>query len=272
MDTGSTFVTHVEATEAVQPRQRALDDPAGATQAASVLAIPARQDRGNAPLAQFLTMTFRVVAAIALHTSGSTTRRPGAAADRGKRIDEVEQFADVVAVGRRQPRDERNPVRVGKNVMFRPGLAAIGRVRSSFFPPRNARSEELSTIARAKSRSPRRRSSVSSTACRRFHTPACCHRTSLRQHVVPDPQPISRGSRFQGRPLRSTNRMPVSTARSGMGFRPAWRRLRGRRFGKSGSMRAHRSSSSNGLVIGGRLLSVGPPYQTPDQRTSPLFG
>jgi hypothetical protein len=47
--------------------------------------------------------------------------------------------------------------------------------------------------------------------------------------------------------------------------------LRGRRFGKSGSMRRQRSSSSNGLVMAGRLLSVRPPYQNRDQRTSPLF-
>jgi hypothetical protein len=112
-----------------------------------------------------------------------------------------------VPVRRREARDNRNPVGVGKNMMFRPGLTAIGRVRSSFFPPRSARSEALSTTARARSRRPRRRNSVSKTRWSRFQTPARCHRTSRRQHVLPDPQPISFGSIFQGMPLRSTNRI-----------------------------------------------------------------
>jgi hypothetical protein len=47
-----------------------------------------------------------------------------------------------MAIGAGQPRAERNPARVGENMMFRPGLAAIGRVRSSFAPraARGARS------------------------------------------------------------------------------------------------------------------------------------
>jgi hypothetical protein len=71
--------------------------------------------------------------------------------------------------------------------------------------------------------------------------------------VVPDPQPISCGNMFQGMPLRSTKRIPVRTARSGIGVRPAYRRLRARRFGRSGSIRSHNSSSSRDLVMHGRL-------------------
>jgi hypothetical protein len=143
-------------------------------------------------------------------------------------------------------------MRVGKNMMFRPGFGAIGRVRSSFFPPRSARSEALSTTARARSIRPRRRSSTSRTRCNRFHTPARCQRSNRRQQVVPEPQPISRGSMFHGNPLRSTNRIPVSTARSGIGFRPAYWRWRGRRFGSNGSMCAHKSSSIK--VVRDRLV------------------
>jgi hypothetical protein len=72
--------------------------------------------------------------------------------------------------------------------------------------------------------------------------------------VIPEPQPISCGSMFHGIPLRRTNRMPVSTARSGIGFRPAYRRWRDRRFGRRGSMRFHSSSSTNGLVMHDHLL------------------
>ncbi len=61
-----------------------------------------------------------------------------------------------LAVGRRQQGDQRDAARLRENVMFRPALTAIGWVRSSFFPPRSARSEALSTRARARSSWPRR--------------------------------------------------------------------------------------------------------------------
>jgi hypothetical protein len=71
--------------------------------------------------------------------------------------------------------------------------------------------------------------------------------------VIPEPQPISRGNMRQGMPLRSTKRIPVSTARSGIGARPAYWRLRARRFGKSGSIRLHNASSSKGCGMPDRL-------------------
>jgi hypothetical protein len=174
----------------------------------------------NTSAMERVAMGLRIVATVALDHDGLSQRPATAAAQGGDGVDEWEQFRDVVAIRGRQRCDERNPLRVGKNMMLRPGFAAIGRVRSSFFPPRNARSEELSTTVRARSRSPRCRSSAGRIACRRFHTPARCQRTSRRQQVVLDPQPIAWGNMFQGMPLRSTKRMPVSTARSGIGVRP----------------------------------------------------
>ena len=248
MDAGSTFVADRESPEAMQPGDGPFDDPARTAEAAAVTAIAIRDQRPDATLAELAAMPFRVVAAVALDHVWFSARPSRPAADRRHGVDEVQQLCDVGPIRGRQRRDERNPVRVGKNMMLRPGLAAIGRVRSSFFPPRIARSDALSTTARARSSRPRRRSSVSSTACRRFHTPARCHRTNRRQHVVPEPQPISRGSIRHGIPLRSTNRMPVSTARSGIGARPAYCRLRRRRLGKSGSIRFHNASSSSSLM------------------------
>jgi hypothetical protein len=83
----------------------------------------------------------------------------------------------------------------------------------------------------------------------RCQTPASCHATSRRQQAVPEPHPISCGSRFHAMPERSTNTMPVSAARSGVGLRPAYWRLRGARAGKSGSMSNHNSSSMSSLGI-----------------------
>ena len=253
MDAGPTFVAHIQPPETVQPRDRALNDPAGATQAAAVHRAALGQLGANAAAVEIVTMGLRVVGAVALHDARLSQGAARTSAQRGNALHQGDQLGDVVTIRRCQSRDDRNPLRVGEKVVLTPRLAAIGRVRSSFFPPRSARNEELSTTARARSNSPRRCNSASRTVCNRVQTPARCQRTRRRQQVVPEPQPISRGSMFHGKPLRSTNRMPVSTARSGIGFRPAYWRFRRRRFGSSGSMWLHKSSSSNGLVMHDRL-------------------
>ena len=253
MNTRSALVADRQSAKAMQPCDGAFDHPAGAAQAAAMGAAALRELRRDAAPRELVPMRLRVVAPISLHESRFADGPAGAAAQRRQGIDQRQQLCDVVPVRGGQRRDERNPVRVGENMMLRPGLAAIGRVRSSFFPPRTARREALSTTARAKSSWPRWRNSLRRTRWSRFQTPARCQRTSRRQQVVPDPQPISGGSMFHGIPLRSTNRMPVSTARSGIGLRPAYWRSRRRRFGSSGSIRLHKSSSIKGLVTPDRL-------------------
>jgi hypothetical protein len=253
MNARTPFVSHVESTKSMEPRQRAFDHPARAPQSAAVRPAPFRQLAGDPAALEGVPVRLRVIAAVALHQARLAHRPTRAAAQGGNTVDQRQQLRHVVPVRRREARDDRNPVGVGKNMMFRPGLTAIGRVRSSFFPPRSARSDALSTTARARSSRPRRRNSVSKARWSRFHTPARCHRTSRRQQVLPDPQPISCGSIFHGMPLRSTKRIPVSTARSGIGFRPAYWRWRGRRLGKRGSIRVHKSSSMSAWLIPDRL-------------------
>jgi len=243
MDAGTPFVANVEPTESMQPGQRAFDDPARPAEATAVRCAALRELRLDAASVQFVPMRLGVVAAIALNERWFAARPSGPTAQRGEGIHQGQELHNVVAVGRRQPHDERNAPRVGEKVMFRPLLAAIGRVRSSFFPPRSARTEALSTTARARSSWPRCRSSERRASWSRRHTPARCQPTSRRQHVLPDPHPISFGSICHGRPARNTNRMPVSAARSGTRGRPIAFPRRRRRFGNSGSTRPHSASS-----------------------------
>ncbi len=123
----------------MQPRERTLHDPPRAPEPAAVAAVAVRNQRGDAALSELVAMPRRIVAAVALHHLGFAPGGTGAPADRRYRIDQVQQLRDVGPIGGGQRRDERNPVGVGKNMMLRPGLTAIGRVRSSFFPPRIAR-------------------------------------------------------------------------------------------------------------------------------------
>src|SRR5215210_7424938 len=79
------------------------------------------------------------------------------------------------------------------------------------------------------------------------HTPASCHSLRRRQHVMPEPQPISWGSISQGMPVLRTNRIPVRAARASMrGLPPLGL---GGSSGKSGSITSHSSSVTSGLAI-----------------------
>ena len=254
MDVSPPFIAHFQTPEAIQPGQRALDDPAGASKATAMLGPAPGQLRLDAAAVQGITVRLRIIAAVALHEIWLPTGTARSATHGRHGVHQWQELRNVVPVGGCQPRRKRNPLAVSENVMFRPRLTAIGWVRSSFFPPRSARIEELSAIARARSNWPRWRNSASRTACRRFQTPARCQRTRRRQQVLPDPHPISFGSICQGRPLRKTNRMPVNVARSGMGGRPmALNRRRG--FGKSGSMRRQNASSMRGGARCDRLAA-----------------
>ena len=196
-----------------------------------------------------LSMGFGTVASVALNDLGFTQRTPRLATNRRNGLDQRIELRDVVAIRRGQDDRERDALRVDDEVVFTAELAPVGRIRAGFFPAITARTEELSTRARDKSISPRRRISASKVSWMRCQTPASCHATSRRQQAVPEPQPISCGSRFHGVPERSTYTMPVSAARSGVGLRPAYRRLRGARTGKNGSMSDHNSSSMSSLGI-----------------------
>ena len=205
-------------------------------------------------LHELIAMRLRVVAAVALHEPRLADGPTGAPAQRRHRVDQRQQLGHVVPVRGRQERDERNPVRVGENMMFRPGLAAIGRVRSSFFPPRSARSEALSTTARARSSWPRRRNSVSSTAMEPLPDAG----------ALPPDQPPPTGACRSRSPSRAAacSREPRCGARTESRSAPPGResacapRIAGcaaRRFGSSGSMRVHKSSSIKAWGIPDRL-------------------
>ena len=250
MNAWQSFVTNSEAAKPVQPSDGAFDDPARFSQAAAVLGSASRDLGLDASLQQRGAVRIGIVAAVGLDQSGFALGRTALAPDRRNGIDQGQQLRDVVAIGLGQNRRERNALRVGEQMVLRTGTTAIGWVRSSFFPAPKARMEELSATAREKSMRSAWRSFDSSTWCRRFQTPALCHLLSRRQHVDPEPQPISRGSICHGIPERNTNRIPVSAARSDTPVkRPGFFLRRRFRRGSSGSITVHNSSSISGLDI-----------------------
>jgi hypothetical protein len=147
----------------------------------------------------------------------------------------------------RQLQSEGDALRIGEDVALRARLAPIGRVRARRRAPLLAAIEALSREARLKSMPFWRPSRSRSACCRRSHTPAFCQSRKRRQQVIPEPQPISRGSNSHGAPERSTKRIPVSAARSEVRGRPPFGLARS--GGRSGAISAHRPSGRSGLAI-----------------------
>jgi hypothetical protein len=93
-----------------------------------------REHGRNAAGSQAPAMRFGIVAAVALERVGSAARVPAPAAHGWEGIDPRIQVRDVVDVSRCYLRDERDAAGIGDEVVFGTLRAAIGKVRSSFFP------------------------------------------------------------------------------------------------------------------------------------------
>jgi hypothetical protein len=248
VNAGPTFVAQVEAAKPMQPRQRAFHNPPRATEPAAMRRAALRELGIDPAAMQRVAVRLRIVAPVALNQRRFARGATRTAAERRNRVDQRQQLGDVVAVGGGQDRRQRDASRLGENVVFRPRLTAIGWVRSTFFPPCTARTDELSATTREKSSLSAPRSLSSSTRCSLRHTPAFCQARTRRQQVMPEPHPISCGSISHGIPDCKTNRMPVSTRRSSSGLRPGCV-LRRRLTGSSGWTTSHSSSSTSSRAI-----------------------
>ncbi len=249
MDVGISFVANFQASKAMEPGNRAFYDPTCFAKSAAMRRAELGEQGRDTTLAQALTMRLRTVSPVALDDFRLAQRPAAPAADGRNCLDQCIKPGHVVAVRTGQDDRERDALRIDDEVVLAAELAPVRWVRTGFFPAAMARIEELSTMAHAMSSRPRRRNSAHSVSWIRCQTPAFCQATNRRQQAVPEPQPISWGSRFHAMPERSINTMPVSTARSGVGLRPAYRRLRDARTGSNGSISDHSSSSMSSLGI-----------------------
>lgn len=229
-DVGSAFVAGGDAAEACEPSQGAFDDPAVAAEPVGAVNATAGNARLDTAHAAGLAAGGVVVGLVGVQLRGASARPAAAPADGTHRVQHWPQEAAVVPVGRAQANGERDAVRVGQKMTLGARAAAIGRVRAGLFALLFATTAALSTAQRDQS-----------TA---FARPS--RSSSRRQQVMPQPQPISFGSISQGRPDLSTNRMPVSAARSETGGRPPFGRGRG---GSRGASSAHSVSGTSGLAM-----------------------
>ena len=137
------------------------------------------------------------------------------ATDQRSAVQQVLERHAVVGVGARQHEGERGAGPIGDQVALRAEPASIGRIQPRLIASFSAASDARSMQARLQSMRSADRSRPSNSQRELVPKVAACQSRGRRKHVMPDPHPISSGSISNWMPVRSTNRIPVSAARSG---------------------------------------------------------
>lgn len=117
-----------------------------------MLGTPFSDFRLDSPLGKGLAVRGRIVFAIGLNQVRIAHRAAALAGDGSHTVNQGQQLGDVMGVGARQNYVQRNALRIREEVVLAARTTAIGWVRSGFFPAPTARIDELSAIARPKSR------------------------------------------------------------------------------------------------------------------------
>lgn len=104
-------------------------------------------DRGDPSGAHEATVLVVVVAAVGVDPAGPAGRPAAPATDRRDGVDQGDELGDVVPVPAGQRDREGDPARVGDQMVFAAGPAAIDRARPDVVPPLSARRWDASTTA-----------------------------------------------------------------------------------------------------------------------------
>lgn len=248
MDVVPFFVSHTQTSMTEQPIERAFNYIAELPQPAAVRRVPLGNQRDNPPSTQrFSDLVLRVVGSIGQDEDRALASSTVWLLDGRHGVHQRDGHLRIVYVRGGVLNGQGYSGRVRDQVTFRPVFPAIRGIRAGLDPPKSARVEQLSITAADHSILPALPNSSRSRRQILPHTPATCQSRNRRQQVIPHPQPISCGNSSHWVPVRSTNRMPVSAARSGTRGRPPWGL--GGSGGKSGLIRSHSSSVSSGLAI-----------------------
>lgn len=248
MDCGKLIVTTFQTASLPHPSQRTLDNPANLAQATAMRPPRLRQMILDMPSFQALVIARRAVGGVSVEALGTAAFVVVRLGERRDGVEQRQGFQRVVALGPGDSDGQRSSLAIDEQVPFRPFFGPIRGVLAGKSPPKTARGLWLSTTPLDQSISPSRPSSANRAWSNFFQTPRRCHVRSRRQHVTPEPHPISWGSIHQGMPLWSTKMIPVRQARSSTGGRP---RLPGRAlcFGSRGATKLHNSSETKGRPI-----------------------
>ena len=251
MNVPSPFKSYPQSAELMQPAQCAFDDPSIYSQPTAVGSTPLCQHWRDVEASQPLAKRLRVVSPVSLELTWPPSRSASPPFQGRYRFHQRECLSDIVRVGSGQRSGQRNPLSVSNHMVLTTCLGPIGGPCE--VPPKTALTDALSTTARLQSIRSALCNCSKIRRCRLSHTPACCQSRSLRQHVIPLPQPISCGRSSHGMPVLRTNNTPVSAFRSAIlgrlpfGF--------GGSGGNRGSTTSHSSSDTNVFAMASLLYS-----------------
>lgn len=258
MNVRPSFIADLQPPVSIQPREGPLHNPPIAPQPLRAFHTPSGDPRGDPKPSQPKLLLGRIIGFVRMQLLGPLSGPAPRTLDRLNGIEGRFHHPAVVDVGCREGHRQRDAVLVDHKMALRPLFAAIRRIRPGRCAPPGAGTVAESKEARDQSILSASPSRSSSAWCKSFQTPACCQDRSLRQQVMPLPQPISLGNISQGMPVINTNTIPVSTFRSGMGGRPPFGLGLG--GGRSGWITAQSSSETISLAILTHLL-LGPYYK-----------
>ena len=247
MDVAPALVAGDEPTETVDPGEGPLDDPSVSAELLAGFDAPSGDPGSDTTTAAGLAAPSMVVGFVGVELVWPMPCPASLAADWRDAIEKLGERHAVVGVGTGQDEGERDTVPVCDEMAFRAEPAPIGRVRPCFIAPLFAARDALSMQARLQSIRSAARNRRSISRCSPSQTPDSCQSRRRRQQVMPDPHPISSGSISHWMPVRSTNSIPVSAARSGTRGLPP--RGRGLEAGSSGSTIDHRASETRGEAM-----------------------
>ena len=236
----------------IEPRESSFDHPAVASQSFFRLNATASDTVLDAARSTGVSTLSEVVALVGMGLDRTVARPTRAAVSQGRNCFEhlLEQLT-VVDVRLGQADGEWNALGVDHNMTFAARTALVRRVRAGDVAPLFAATVELSMATRSQSISSAHANCCKRTAGSRRQIPRLVHVRNRRQHVDPLPHPISKGRSCHGRPVRSTNRMPVNTCllltRGRPPVLPGFRSL-----GSIGATTVHSVSSRRGFMRHGR--------------------
>jgi hypothetical protein len=144
MNRRQSFISHAQSTKLVQPCDGAFDHPSGLAQMAAVGTAALGDLVSDSTYFQRQPMLLAVVSTIGLHAPGLMKHLSALACDGSRAFYQWHELGDVMPVGLGQNHIDRDALRIDEKMVFAPRLAAIGWVRSSFFPhglhaPKNCR-------------------------------------------------------------------------------------------------------------------------------------
>ena len=255
MNIRTTLITNSQPAKLMQPGKGTLNYPTSFAQTATISCSSFSQQGFDIQESQSKPVWLRIIATITLNDLGSFSRSPSFACYWWNCIDQRKKLGNIMTIGTGNCCCKRHSVSIGNYMVLTAVFASIRGVWACFLPPKTARTDAESTIAREKSILSASRNLLSKVWCILSQTPAFCQSWSFRQQVIPEPQPISFGRCSQPIPVFKTNSIPVNAARSEMGFRPGYRNLLFF-FGIIGSTIFHNWSSNIGLAMSNLLVMV----------------